>query len=245
MIIALANRKGGVGKTTMAVALATRLAETDRVLLVDLDSQANASESLDLPLRPEVAKWLMFGEPPELESIGSLDVIVGNMATSDANLVLAQRGKVKAIRDLLDGFGDYRYVILDCPPSVAALTKAALYAADYVLCPTILEYLSVAGVRQLTQVLEELKEDHGRSAKLMGIQPNKYDRRTNEHKAHLASLVRSFGPWGRAGGQVWPPLRQSISVTTASAEGRPVWELLTGKVRIEWENLVERVKTYG
>ena len=245
MIIALANRKGGVGKTTLAVALATKLAETDRVLLVDLDSQANASESLDLPLRPEVAKWLMFGELPQLESIGQLDVIVGNMATSDANLVLAQRGKVKAIRDLLGDFDGYSYVILDCPPSVAALTKAVLYAADFVLCPTILEYLSVAGVRQLTQVLEELKEDHGRAAKLMGIQPNKFDRRTNEHKAHLTSLVRAFGAWGKSDGKVWPPLRQSIAVTTASAEGRPVWDLLGGKVRIEWENLVERVRAYG
>ena len=81
--IALANRKGGVGKTTLSVAIATRLAERDPVLLVDLDSQANATESLGIPLQPQVSKWLQYSDPPTLASIGKLDVLPGDEHTQD------------------------------------------------------------------------------------------------------------------------------------------------------------------
>ena len=244
-VIAVANRKGGVGKTTIAVALATKLAEQGRVLLVDLDSQANATEALGVPLAPEVSEWLEYDEPPSLVSVGGLDVLPGDDHTQNANLILARRGQDRALRRLLAPLTQYDYVLLDCPPSLSMLTRAAICAAGYVICPTIPEYLSIAGVRQLVKLIEEIRTDNDVATRLMAIQPNKVDWRTNEHKIHLRSLVRVFGAWGNSGGLVWPPLRQSIAVATASAEGRPLWECLTGRILIEWENFVERVRRHG
>lgn len=241
--IAIANRKGGVGKTTLAVGLATRLAESSKVLLIDLDSQANATESLDIPLQPQVAKWVMFGESPILASVGDLDIVAGNDSTQEAEISLARRGP-GVLRNLLSPLRQYEYIILDCPPSLSMLTRGALCASDFVICPTIPEYLSVAGVRQLVTLIDEVRRDNGAHTRLMGVQPNKVDWRTNEHKVHLRNLVKAFGAWGQDDGLVWPPLRQSIAVAEASAEGRPLWERLTGKVLIEWENFVERVRRY-
>lgn len=242
-VIALANRKGGVGKTTLACALATRLAEKDHVLLIDLDSQANATESLGIAPRPMVSRWLEYGDDVTLAGLGSLDVMPGSDHTQYSNQVLITRGK-DLLRHKLEQLRGYGWMILDCPPSLSTVARAAVHAADLILCPTIPEYLSLAGVRQLVRLIEEERQDSGRPIRLMGIQPNKVDWRTNEHKAHLVNLVRAFGAQEH-GGLVWPPLRQSIAVTMASGERVPIWEYLQGQILIEWENMVTRVRSYA
>jgi chromosome partitioning protein len=247
MILAIANRKGGVGKTTVAVALGTRLCAKHRVLLIDLDSQASATEMLNIPLQPSVAVWLTVEKLPETVKLESgLEVLPGNVKTEMTNVGLAASGDIAAIqRGLEEARHHYDYIIMDCPPSLSLLTRAAIYAADYVLCPTVPEYLSVAGVRQLIAQVSQIRSQHERPVKLLGIQPNKYDRRTNEHRANLTDMVRAYGAYGRNNGRVWPPLRQTIAVATASAEGRPLWEVLDGHVLQEWETMVERVSQYG
>jgi len=243
-IVALANRKGGVGKTTLSVAIATKLADRDPVLLVDLDSQANATESLGIPLQPQVSKWLQYSDPPTLTSLGRLDVLPGDDHTQDLDTVLVRRG-IELIKRQLAPLTQYRWVILDCPPSISNLARAAVCAADFVLCPTIPEYLSLAGVRQLVHLIDEVRRDHGVSTRLMGIQPNKVDWRTKDHKEHLTNLVKAFGTWGKGGGLVWPPLRQSIAVATATTEARPLWDVLSGRILEDWQAMVERVRSYG
>lgn len=248
MILTIANRKGGTGKTTMAVALATRLAaDGERVLLVDLDSQANATEALAVQLQPGIFMWLGAEQKPSIVTLESgLNILPGDATTERVNLILSSEGDKAAIHRALKGMKRaYHYIIIDCPPSMSMLTRAAIYAADYVLVPTIPEYLSVAGVRQLVILLARIRERDDRPVRLLGIQINKYDRRTKEHKANLVDLVRAYGAWGRNGGRVWPPLRQSIAIAVASAEGRPIWELLKGDVLEEWQGLVERVKRHG
>lgn len=246
-IITIANRKGGVGKTTIAVALATGLADETRTLLVDLDSQANATESLGIKLQPGVFTWLAAELPPAIVRLeNGLEVLPGDARTERANLILTSEGNLAAVHRGLQALREaYRYIILDCPPSLSMLTRAAIYAADYVLCPTTAEYLGVAGVRQLTALMAQIRNQHGRPIQLLGIQPNKYDKRTREHRANLTDLVRVYGAFGRNNGRVWPPLRQRIAVATASAEGRPLWEVLKGTARQEWEALVSRVKQYA
>jgi len=238
VILAIANRKGGVGKTTIAVAVATKLASTTPTLLIDLDSQANATESLGIQLKPHVAKWLMFNETPELDRYGKLDVLAGNADTRKVDLALASEGRIYGIAELLRPITQYEWIVLDCPPSITMVTQAALYAADLVLCPTILEYLSLAGVRQMMGIIKQL-QDAGRPIKMLGIQPNMY-RSTNEHKAQLMRLVKVFGAWPK--GAVWPVLRQTIRIAEASEAGKPVWGELDGDRLLEWENLVERVR---
>jgi chromosome partitioning protein len=243
-VIALANRKGGVGKTTLAVAIATKLAEQDPVLLIDPDRQANATESLGIPLQPQVSKWLQHDEAPTLISIGNLDVVPGDDHTQDVDTVLVRRG-IGLIRRKLATLTQYRWIVLDCPPSLSHLARAAVCAADFVLCPTIPEYLSLAGVRQLVHMVDEIRRDHGVQTRLMGIQPNKVDWRTNEHKIHLTNLVRAFGAWGKGNGLVWPPLRQSIAIAMACTEGQRIWDVLDGRILEDWQGVVERVRSYG
>jgi chromosome partitioning protein len=246
MILAVANRKGGVGKTTVSVALSTHLARRHRVLLIDLDSQANATESLGVDLTPGVFMWLGADEMPELADVDGLHVMPGNARTERANLILTSEGHYAAVSNAIELLNNsYDFIIMDCPPTLSMLTRSAIYAADYVLCPTIPEYLSVAGVRQLVTQMSQIKQNFKRPVQLLGIQPNMYRRTTKEHRSNLTDMVRAYGAYGRDNGRVWPPLRQSVVVSTSSAEGTPLWELLTGQVLREWEAMVERVEKYG
>jgi len=244
-VIALANRKGGVGKTTLSVAIATHLARRHDVLLVDLDSQASATELLNAELQSGVAEWLILEKTPELVRTQGLALLPSNVITEKAGTSLATDADIGAIARGLPRLGRFDYVILDCPPSLSILTRAAIYAADYVLAPTLAEYLSVAGVRQLLTQTAQIRERWQLPVKLLGIQPNMYRRSTREHHENLAAMVKAYGAYPHDGGRVWPPLRQSIAVARASAEGRSVWDALSGHVLREWEAMVERVERYG
>jgi len=244
-IIAVANRKGGVGKTTISVALATHLARRHKVLLVDLDSQASATELLNVEPQPAVAEWLILEKVPELVQAHGLALLASNVITEKANTSLATDADVTAIERGLPRLGRFDYVLLDCPPSLNILTRAAIYASDYVLAPTLAEYLSVAGVRQLLTQTAQMRERWGLPVKLLGIQPNMYRRTTTEHHENLTALVKAYGAYPHNGGRVWPPLRQSIAVSRASAEGVTVWDTLSGQVLAEWEAMVERVESYA
>jgi len=242
--IAVANRKGGTGKTTIACALATRLAETDRVLLVDLDSQGSATESLGATPGAAVAMWLISGDLGQVVNVGGLDILPGSAKTAMVQISETEQGLGIIARGLQGA--RYDWVILDCPPAFSTITQAALYAADYALVPTLPEYLSVAGVRQLiTQAGELALRYAGCNVRIMGIQPNMLDVRTNEHKIHLTDMIRAYGADGyNGGGLVWRPLRRTIAVSTASAAGRPVWDLIEGDVLGDWLAMVERVRAY-
>ena len=244
--IAVANRKGGVGKTTIAVALGQWLSERGRTLLIDLDSQANATEQLGLRLQPGVFSWLVREAMISIQRCEALDVIPGDASTERLNLMMGGEADMGALdRGLAQVEMSYRWVLMDCPPSMSMVTRAAIYAADYVLCPTLCEYLSVAGVRQLMVLMAQMRERLGRRVRLMGIVPNRYDRRTNEHRTNLRHLVRAYGAYGSRGvGRTWPPLGQAIAVARASAEGIPIWGTLKGRNLDEWTALAERVATY-
>jgi len=244
--IAIANRKGGVGKTTIACAAATKLAETHRVLLVDLDSQGSLTESMGLDLSRNVAGWLAVEGRPQVEHAHGVDVVTGGPGTARITLVVSGNVDVLNIqRALIPVQDEYDVTILDCPPTWGDITQAAVFGADWVLCPTLCEHLSVAGVRQLIAQAGTMAKSSDSHVKLMGVQPNQVRVRTNEHKMNLRAMVKAWGAWGyNGGGLVWPPLRQSIAVSTASAEGCPVWQYLEGETLQDWLDFVERVREY-
>ena len=166
-IIAVANQKGGVGKTTTAVNLAAALAATPkRVLLVDLDSQGNATSGSGVD-KHEVTHTtcdVLLEEVAPRDAIFATeeghDLMPGNTDLTAAEITLMdEEGREQRLKRALDAVrGDYDFIIIDCPPALSLLTLNALTAADSVLVPMQCEYYALEGLTSLLQTIEALKQ---------------------------------------------------------------------------------------
>jgi chromosome partitioning protein len=223
-VYALANQKGGVGKTTTAINLAACLAEAgERTLVVDLDPQANATSglgerangtsSLDLldgiPL-PKLAKPTRF---PRLELVASRPELAG------AAVELARRpdGERYLAEALIGAAEGYAFVFVDCPPSLGPLTVNALAAADRVLVPVQAEYYALEGLAQLVGSVELVRARLNPRLALGGVLLTMVDRRTRLAADVAAEVRRHFG------GLVFrTAVPRSVRVAEAPSHGLPV-----------------------
>jgi chromosome partitioning protein len=226
-IIAIANQKGGVGKTTTAVNLGASLAASEqRTLLIDCDPQGNTTSALGFPRDPArrtLYQALMLGEPIERVIIDAqvegLDLI-----PSDKNLVGAAVELVSAdereyrLKALIDPIREkYSFILLDCPPSLDLLTLNALAASDSVLVPIQCEYLALEGVSELLDTLMRLRRSINPALAIEGILLTMYDDRTTLSK-QVASDLRSF-----FGGQVFESvIPRNVRLAEAPSHGMPV-----------------------
>jgi chromosome partitioning protein len=203
-IIAIANQKGGVGKTTTTVNLGASLAELDyRVLVVDLDPQGNATTGLGI--NPRTLEYTMYDvllndvsldeciEPTEVKGLfvapASLD-----LAGAEIELVPAFSRESKLKRALGEVIADYDYVLIDCPPSLGLLTVNALVAASEVLVPIQCEYYALEGLGQLTRNVDLVQRNLNAQLEISAIVLVMYDARTRLGE-QVASEVRAhFGP---------------------------------------------------
>jgi chromosome partitioning protein len=225
--VACANQKGGVGKTTTVVNLGSYLALAgDRVLVVDLDPQGNATSGLGIDratIDRSVYQAVIDGVPlADLTQPGplpDLDVVPSTVSLAGAEIELAPaEGRERRLRRLLDAVVDhYDYVLVDCPPSLGLLTVNALTAADSVLIPLQCEYYALEGLTHLLATLDLVREHLNPDLAIKGIVLTMFDGRT-KLSADVAAEVRRY-----LGDRVFTTvIPRSVRLSEAPSHGLPI-----------------------
>lgn len=226
-VLAVANQKGGVGKTTTAVNVAAALAELDRrVLVVDLDPQGNATTGLGVVkegLHPTIYHVLLGHETAEAAlhstEIAGLSIVPSSidLVGAEIELVTAERREyvvsdaLKILRDKVD------YIVVDCPPSLGLLTLNALTAADRVLVPLQCEFYALEGLAHLIKTISRVRERLNPALRVSGIVLTMFDGRTSL-ALQIRDEVNRYFP-----GQVLETvIPRNIRVTEAPSHGKPI-----------------------
>jgi chromosome partitioning protein len=201
-IVALANQKGGVGKTTTAINLGASIAACERkVLLIDLDPQANATSGMGLPKGEEESMYpVLVDRMPIRQIIKQTELPTLFIAPSSVDLVAAelelggQEAREYRLKEALASIHDeYDYVLIDSPPSLSLLTINGLSAADSVLVPMQCEYFAIEGVAQLLNTVERVRESLNPALEIEGIALTMYDERMNLARQVAEEVRNHFG----------------------------------------------------
>jgi chromosome partitioning protein len=225
--IAVANQKGGVGKTTTAINLGTAMAAVGkRVLVIDFDPQGNASTGLGVSRKARTRSMydVVMGattltEATQSSAIPGLDVVPSTVDLSGAELELidVERRNFRLYDALAQADADYDFVIIDCPPGVNLLSVNALVAADAVIVPVQCEFFALEGLSLLLRTVERIRHSFNPNLRIHGVLLTMFDRR-NSLSDQVAADVRDF-----LGDKVYDTvIPRNVRVSEAPSYGKPV-----------------------
>jgi len=221
--ITLSNHKGGVGKTTSAINIGAGLVGLGKkVLLIDLDPQANLSQSLGYPDQEQTIYGALKGEQEvkPIEVLPGLDLIPSTLDLSGAEIELSsEAGREFILKELLEPLrASYDYIIIDSPPSLGLLTINAFTASNEVLIPLQSQYLALQGLTKLLEVIEKIQKRLNRGLKLGGVFITQYDSRKVLHREVAQSIEAHFT------GQLYKTkIRDNIALAEAPAVGQDIF----------------------
>jgi chromosome partitioning protein len=241
-LIAIFNHKGGTGKTTTSVSVASGLAlRGKKVLLIDTDAQGNVSVSLGVKSERSLYHVLVMGLNPK-DAVSqvreNLDLIPSNETLAAAELYLAGRqNRDRVLASRLSAFTEsYDYVVVDCSPSLSLLNQNALCLVDSVLVPVACDYLSLVGMRQVLKTVKNVNQLLHHPVRIWGVLPTFFDARAKICHEAIDTLKQHFGE------RCLKPIRQAIKIKEAPSQGQTIFEYASNSTAAEdYLSLVDKL----
>jgi len=223
-VISLLNHKGGVGKTTSAINIGAGMVELGKkVLLIDLDPQANLTLSLDVP-REKVTIYESIRGEADLAPYTvkpNMDVVISSLDLSGAEMELInEAGREYILRELIEPVvGEYDYIIIDCPPSLGLLTLNALTSSHHVIIPLQTEFLALQGLAKIKQVIDKVRVRLNKSVSIIGVVATMYDARKVLNR-DVVDLIRKY--FGKRVFQTM--IRENVALAEAPSRQQDIFE---------------------